>query len=109
MLSNRNPIRNNPGTISVIRPKVAKMKNAIFEGIKPNVPRFFRIGIRFERILGRWAQFLQKLHFAFFRFDRFDIPKTQKLRNATFEGIKPIVPGFFRIGIRFERIPGRSA
>ena len=26
-----------------------------------------------------------------------------------FEGIKPIVPGFFRIGIRFERIPGRSA
>ena len=45
----------------------------------------------------------------FDRFDRFDIQKTQKFRNATFEGIKPIVPGFFRIGIRFERIPGRSA
>ena len=35
--------------------------------------------------------------------------KNAKFRNATFEGIKPIVPGFFRIGIRFERIPGRLA
>ena len=45
----------------------------------------------------------------FDRFDRFDIQKMQKFRNATFEGIKSIVPGFFRIGIRFERISGRSA
>ena len=35
--------------------------------------------------------------------------KVRKIQNATFEGIKPIVPGFFRIGFRFERIPGRSA
>ena len=31
------------------------------------------------------------------------------IQNATFEGIEPIVPGFFRIGFQFERIPGRSA
>ena len=35
--------------------------------------------------------------------------KKVKTRNASFWRIKPIVPGFFRIGIRFERIPGRSA
>ena len=35
--------------------------------------------------------------------------KVRKIQNATFEGIKPIVPGFFRIGFRFERILGRSA
>ena len=28
---------------------------------------------------------------------------------ATFGRIEPIVPEFFRIGFRFERIPGRSA
>ena len=44
---------------------MAKMNNATFEGIKPNVPRFFRIGFRFERIPGRSASFLQKWHFAF--------------------------------------------
>ena len=33
----------------------------------------------------------------------------KKMQNATFWRIKPIVPGFVRIGIRFERIPGRSA
>ncbi len=44
----------------------------------------------------------------FDRFDRFDIRKKQKIRNAFFEGIKPTVPGFFRIRFRFERIPGRS-
>ena len=38
-----------------------------------------------------------------------DKQKRKKNENATFEGIKPIVLGFFRIGIRFERIPGRSA
>ena len=45
----------------------------------------------------------------FDRFDRFDIQQTQKCRNANFEGIQPIVPGFFRIGIWFERILGRLA
>ena len=35
--------------------------------------------------------------------------QTQMNENATFEGIKPIVPGFFRIGILFERIPERLA
>ena len=52
---------------------------------------------------------IRSIRIVFDMFDRFDIQKTQKFRNATFEGIKPIVPGFFRIGIRFERIPGRSA
>ena len=32
-----------------------------------------------------------------------------KLCHATFERIKPIVPGFLRIVIRFAQIPGRSA
>ena len=35
-------------------------------------------------------------------------PKVAFFVFASFEGIKPIVPGFFRIGIQFERIPGRS-
>ena len=35
--------------------------------------------------------------------------KVQKMQKATFWRIKPNVPGFFRIGFRFERIPGRSA
>ena len=35
--------------------------------------------------------------------------ETLKVKNATFGRIKPIVPGFFRIGFRFERVPGRSA
>ena len=35
--------------------------------------------------------------------------RIEKARNATFERIKPILPGFFRIGIQFERIPGRLA
>ena len=34
---------------------------------------------------------------------------SSKSGNATFWRIKAIVPGFVRIGIRFERIPGRSA
>ena len=42
-----------------------KTQNATFERIKPNVPGFFRIGIQFERISGRSASFLQKLHFSF--------------------------------------------
>ena len=58
------------------------MKNAIFEGITPNVPRFFRIGFRFERISGRSAAFLQTWHFAFFRFDRFDI-RFDSIENAS--------------------------
>ena len=45
--------------------RIEKTQNATFEGIKPNVPGFFRIGIRFERISGRSAQFLQKWHFSF--------------------------------------------
>ena len=32
-----------------------------------------------------------------------------KMQISTFWRIKPIVSGFFRIGCRFERIPGRSA
>ena len=44
-----------------------KTQNVTFEGIKPIVPGFFRIGIRFERISGRSAQFLQKLHFSFLK------------------------------------------
>ena len=41
-------------------PKSGKNENATFEGIKPNVPRFFRIGFRFERILGHSAYFTEK-------------------------------------------------
>ena len=92
--SDRNPIRKNPGTIGLMCPKLAKVKIAAFEGIEPNVPRFIRIGIRFERVLGRSTEFAQKL---------------LKIKNATFEGIEPNVPRFFRIGFRFERILGRSA
>ena len=43
--------------------KRKKKQNATFEGMKPNVPEFFRIGIRFERIPGRSASSLQKWHF----------------------------------------------
>ena len=39
-------------TFGLILSKVAIFIYAIFEGIKPIVPGFFRIGIRFERILG---------------------------------------------------------
>ena len=52
---------------------------------------------------------IRSMRIVFDIFDRFDVQKTQKFRNATFEGIEPIVPGFFRIGIRLERIPGRLA
>ena len=55
ILSNRIPIRKNPGTIGLTLSNVTKMENASFEGIKPNVPGFFRIGFRFERIPGRSA------------------------------------------------------
>jgi len=65
ILSNRNPIRQNPGTISSIRPKVASTTFGRMERI---VPGFFRIGIRFERIPGRSAQFAQKCHFEIFVF-----------------------------------------
>ena len=34
--------------------------------------------------------------------------KCEKIQNAIFERIKPIIPGFVRIRFRFERIPGRS-
>ena len=52
---------------------------------------------------------IRSIRIVFDTFDRFDIRTTQKFPNANFEGIKSIVPGFFRIGIRFERIPGRLA
>ena len=94
ILSNRNPIRKNSGTFGFISSKVAFFCFATFWRVKPIVPRFFRIGFRFERILGRSAELAQK---------------RQKTRNATFGWVKPIVPGFFRIGIRFERISGRWA
>ena len=68
MRSNRNPIPKNLGTMCLTRPKVAKQKNATFEEMKPNVPEFFRIGFRFERIPGRSASFLQKWRFDFFAF-----------------------------------------
>ena len=46
----------------------------------------------------------------FDRFDEFDIrTNANKTHNAIFCRLKPIVPGFVRIGIRFERILGRSA
>ena len=35
--------------------------------------------------------------------------KVQKMQNATFWRIKPIVPGFVRIGFRFAQILGRFA
>ena len=53
ILSNRH--RKNLGTIGLILSKVARLENAIFEGIKPNVLGFFRVGFRFERIPGRSA------------------------------------------------------
>ena len=45
--------------------KPQKLQNAIFGQISPIVPTFFRIGIRFERIPGRSAQFAQNWHFSF--------------------------------------------
>ena len=48
--------------------KRKKHQNATFEGMKPNVPEFFRIGIRFERIPGRSASLLQKWRFDFLAF-----------------------------------------
>ena len=36
-------------------------------------------------------------------------PNVAKTKNTTFGRVKPIVPGFFRIGFRIERILGRSA
>ena len=47
------------------------MKNATFEGIKPNVLGFFRIGFRFERFPGQSADFGQKWHFEFLTRNRF--------------------------------------
>ena len=41
--------------------------------------------------------------------NEYRIDRIGKTQNATFEGIKPNVPGFFRIGFRFEKIPGPSA
>ena len=41
--------------------------------------------------------------------NEYRIDRIEKTQNATFEGIEPNVLGFFRIGIRFERISGRSA
>ena len=35
--------------------------------------------------------------------------RVRKIQNATFEGINPHVPGFFRTRIRFERILGRPS
>ena len=35
--------------------------------------------------------------------NEYRIDRIEKIQNATFEGIKPIVPGFFRIGIQSER------
>ena len=42
------------------RKKMCKVQNATFGRIKPNVPGFGRIGIRFNQIPGRSAQFAQK-------------------------------------------------
>ena len=75
ILSNRIPIRENPGTFAKILPKVA-----------------FRI---FEKKFSDGAKHFQTW-------------KCQKLLHATFGRIFAIVPRFFPIGFRFERIPGRS-
>ena len=44
--------------------------------------------------------------------NEYRIDRIEKTQNATFEGIKPYVPGYFRIvriEFRFEGISGRSA
>ena len=58
-----NPIRKNPGTFGLIPSKVAWSIFATFEGMKPIVPEFIRIGIRSARIPGRSVWFAQKWGF----------------------------------------------
>ena len=59
---------------------MAKVKNANFEGIKPNVPRFFRIGFRLERIPGR-GFIPSKVAFCFFsiRFEMIILSRNHRL------------------------------
>ena len=71
-----------------------KTQKATFDGIKPNVPGFFGIGIPIRTNPGTIG---------------LNPSKVANMENAIVEGIKPNVPGFFRIGFRFEQIPGRSA
>ena len=73
--------------------KLKKFRYATFEGIKPIVLGFFRIGIRFERILGRSPQFLQKWRFEiftlfeYFRIDGIDRTyRTQCVSLVSIEG-----------------------
>ena len=55
------------------------------------------ISMRREDVIGNQGglRSIRSLQIVFDMFDRFDIKKSPKFRNATFEGIKPIVPGFF--------------
>ena len=53
ILSNRIPIRTNPGTIGSTRQKMAFFVFSTSRRIKPIVPGIVRIGFRFERIQGR--------------------------------------------------------
>ena len=75
----------------------------------PEMPQ--EIQCRWEKQGGFWSiRSIRILFDMLDRFDRFDIRiNAKKNKNAMFWRIKPSVPGFFWIGIRFEKIPGRSA
>ena len=107
ILLNRIPIWTNPGTIGFTRQKLAHFVLATFGRIKPIVPGFFRIGIRFERIPGRSAKFAKKRLLNLFVILLENVQtrdkKNDKNQNAAFGRIEPIVPGFFRIWFQFER------
>ena len=66
---------------------------------KNNEKRFFPEHRHLRTIVQGGLRSIRSIRIVFDMFDRFDIQKTQKFRKATFEGIKPNVPRFFRIGI----------
>ena len=80
----------------------------------PKTPKFqisdFRLFIFGGRptVLGRAVPHTPRTQYRSNR-NEYRIDRIEKTQNATFEGIKPNVPGFFRIRIQFERFSGRSA
>ena len=137
ILSNRIPIRKNPGTFGLIPSKIAFFTFATFGDLSQSSQVAFESDSdskesrddwqnSFKSGVSNFVSFVSFCSFAHlltlnravhhdartqYRSNRIEyrIDRIEKMRNATFEGIKPNVPGFFRIGIRFERISGRSA
>ena len=66
---------------------------------------------RYPRGLGILVRAVHHDTWTHYRSNRneYRINRIEETQNATFEEIKPNVPGLFRIGIRFERISRRSA